>query len=141
MGEHVISTVRSAARLETLVHITRDTQAPEHPWTFEHTCVLRPFTPGSQPELWAAWNALAAVTVWEAATAGHVLIVLLQTVPSGEAPGRSRHSDRRTSRSLAEAGRRLFAVSRQRKMVANDADRIRKYRARYGLEWGQVRGE
>ena len=47
----------------------------------------------------------------------------------------------RASRSLAEAGRKLFAVSRQKKKVANDADRIRKYLASHGLEWGQVRGE
>ncbi|HYU33217.1 MAG TPA: RNA repair transcriptional activator RtcR [Thermoanaerobaculia bacterium] len=47
----------------------------------------------------------------------------------------------RTSRSLAEAGRKLFAVSRQRKKVANDADRIRKYLASFGLEWAAVRGE
>jgi transcriptional regulatory protein RtcR len=47
----------------------------------------------------------------------------------------------RTSRSLAEAGRKLFAVSRQKKKVANDADRIRKYVASFGLEWGVVRGE
>jgi transcriptional regulatory protein RtcR len=45
----------------------------------------------------------------------------------------------RTSRTLAEAGRKLFAVSRQKKKVANDADRIRKYLASHGLEWGQVR--
>jgi transcriptional regulatory protein RtcR len=47
----------------------------------------------------------------------------------------------RASRSLAEAGRKLFAVSRQKKKVANDADRIRKYLASHGLEWAQVRGE
>jgi transcriptional regulatory protein RtcR len=47
----------------------------------------------------------------------------------------------RSSRSLAEAGRKLFAASRQKKKVANDADRIRKYLASHGLEWGQVRGE
>ena len=47
----------------------------------------------------------------------------------------------RSSRSLAEAGRKLFAVSRQKKKVANDADRIRKYLASHGLEWRQVRGE
>jgi transcriptional regulatory protein RtcR len=45
----------------------------------------------------------------------------------------------RTSRTLAEAGRKLFAVSRQKKKVANDADRIRKYLASFGLEWGAVR--
>lgn len=87
MGEHVISAVRSAARLETLVHVTRDTQDPEQSWKVEHACVLRPFVSGSQPELGAAWNALAAVTAWEAATADHVLTVLLQTVPSGEDAG------------------------------------------------------
>ena len=44
----------------------------------------------------------------------------------------------RASRSLAEAGRALFAVSRQRKKLANDADRIRKYLASHGLTWGEV---
>jgi transcriptional regulatory protein RtcR len=44
----------------------------------------------------------------------------------------------RARRSLAEAGRALFAVSRQRKKLANDADRIRKYLASHGLTWGEV---
>jgi transcriptional regulatory protein RtcR len=44
----------------------------------------------------------------------------------------------RASRSLAEAGRRLFAVSREKKKVANDADRIRKYLGSFGLSWGEV---
>lgn len=87
MGEHVISIVRSTARLETLVHVTRDAEDPEQPWTVEHTCVLRPFDPRAQPELWAAWSALASVTAWDAATADHVLTVLLQTVASGEDAG------------------------------------------------------
>ncbi len=42
----------------------------------------------------------------------------------------------RESRSLSEAGRRLFGVSRQAKKQANDADRLRKYLARFGLDWG-----
>jgi len=37
--------------------------------------------------------------------------------------------------SLSEAGRRLFAISRQRRTTANDADRLRKYLARFGLTW------
>ena len=37
--------------------------------------------------------------------------------------------------SLSAAGRALFAVSRQRRTTANDADRLRKYLARYGLTW------
>ena len=84
---HVISVVRSAARLQSLVYETRDAQDPEQPWTVEHVCGLQPFAPGSNPELWAAWNALASVTAWDAATARHVLTVLLETVPSGDDAG------------------------------------------------------
>lgn len=39
------------------------------------------------------------------------------------------------SRSLSEAGRKLFAVSRQAKAKPNDADRLRKYLARFNLDW------
>lgn len=46
----------------------------------------------------------------------------------------------RACRSMAEAGRTLFAVSRQKKKVANDADRIRKYLASHGLSWAEVCG-
>jgi transcriptional regulatory protein RtcR len=44
----------------------------------------------------------------------------------------------RAARSLSEAGRRLFAVSRTRKAAANDADRLRKYLARFGLDWSAL---
>ena len=46
----------------------------------------------------------------------------------------------RDSRSLSEAGRQLFGASRGRKSTVNDADRLRKYLARFGLEWQQVKG-
>lgn len=45
----------------------------------------------------------------------------------------------RTASTLSEAGRRLFAFSRQKKNRPNDADRIRKYLARFGLSWEKVR--
>lgn len=45
----------------------------------------------------------------------------------------------RQSDSLSEAGRKLFAVSRQEKKVPNDADRLRKYLARFGLEWAGLK--
>ena len=41
----------------------------------------------------------------------------------------------RRSRSLSAAGRELFAVSRARKASGNDADRLRKYLARFGLRF------
>ena len=44
----------------------------------------------------------------------------------------------RTSRSLSEAGRTLFAASRATRTSVNDADRLRKYLARFSLSWGDV---
>jgi transcriptional regulatory protein RtcR len=41
--------------------------------------------------------------------------------------------------SLSAAGRVLFARSREQKRVANDADRLRKYLARFGIEWNDLR--
>jgi transcriptional regulatory protein RtcR len=41
----------------------------------------------------------------------------------------------RASRSLSEAGRTLFAESRKERTTVNDADRLRKYLARFGLDW------
>jgi len=44
----------------------------------------------------------------------------------------------RRARSLSEAGRELFSVSRKRRASTNDADRLRKYLARFGLSWERV---
>jgi len=44
----------------------------------------------------------------------------------------------RRSRSMSEAGRTLFHVSRSRKASSNDADRLRKYLARFKLDWSQL---
>lgn len=43
-----------------------------------------------------------------------------------------------TSKSMAEAGRRLFAASRQQRSSSNDSDRVKKYLARFGLSWDKV---
>lgn len=44
----------------------------------------------------------------------------------------------RNAPSLSEAGRMLFAVSRQRRTTRNDADRLRKYLQKFGLDWEVV---
>jgi transcriptional regulatory protein RtcR len=44
----------------------------------------------------------------------------------------------RKSRSLSEAGRSLFEASRAKKASTNDADRLRKYLGRFGLDWASV---
>ncbi|MCA8961008.1 MAG: RNA repair transcriptional activator RtcR [Planctomycetes bacterium] len=40
-----------------------------------------------------------------------------------------------STESLSAAGRELFSVSRLKKQSSNDADRLRKYLARFGLDW------
>jgi transcriptional regulatory protein RtcR len=41
---------------------------------------------------------------------------------------------------MSEAGRSLFSESRKQKRSNNDADRVRKYLARFGLTWEDVKG-
>lgn len=43
-----------------------------------------------------------------------------------------------TARSLSDAGRVLFAASRQRRSSHNDADRLRKYLGKFGLQWSDI---
>lgn len=44
----------------------------------------------------------------------------------------------RRCKTLSEAGRQLFAVSRQDKKQPNDADRLKKYLARFELDWNAI---
>ena len=44
----------------------------------------------------------------------------------------------RRAHNLSEAGRLLFAHSRERKRNVNDAARLRKYLAKFGLDWESV---
>ena len=41
----------------------------------------------------------------------------------------------RQSKSLSDAGRKLFSVSREAKARPNDADRLKKYLAKFNLTW------
>jgi transcriptional regulatory protein RtcR len=44
----------------------------------------------------------------------------------------------RRSASLADAGRKLFAATRTRRTSQNDSDRLRKYLARFELDWAAL---
>lgn len=46
----------------------------------------------------------------------------------------------RAAPTISAAGRALFAVSRGKRASVNDADRLRKYLARFGLDWAGVQG-
>lgn len=44
----------------------------------------------------------------------------------------------RQSKSMADAGRRLFAISREQRQSTNDSDRVKKYLAKFGLVWDSI---
>ncbi|RYF81884.1 MAG: AAA family ATPase [Comamonadaceae bacterium] len=44
----------------------------------------------------------------------------------------------RQSRTLSDAGRKLFQASREARSVVNDADRLRKYLAKFDLRWDSL---
>ncbi|SPL72211.1 RNA repair transcriptional activator RtcR [Acinetobacter stercoris] len=44
----------------------------------------------------------------------------------------------RQSKSMADAGRKLFAVSRTERQSSNDSDRVKKYLAKFGLNWNDL---
>ncbi len=44
----------------------------------------------------------------------------------------------RRSISLSDAGRTLFAASREQRRSTNDSDRLRKYLAKFALEWSMI---
>ncbi len=46
----------------------------------------------------------------------------------------------REAKTLSAAGRTVFAVSRTRRKTVNDADRLRKYLARFDLSWDDIGG-
>jgi transcriptional regulatory protein RtcR len=42
-------------------------------------------------------------------------------------------------KTLSDAGRKLFEVSRVKRSKMNDADRLKKYLARFKLQWDDVK--
>ncbi|MFO0697263.1 MAG: RNA repair transcriptional activator RtcR [Polyangiales bacterium] len=116
----------SVTRLGTLAHGGRiDVQAVEEElarlrasWSSEPG----PGGAGGYPRIAKALGPDAALDRFDAAQLEDVLSV----VTSAE--------------SLSAAGRALFAESRRRKSSVNDADRLRKYLARFGLSFGEIPG-
>jgi transcriptional regulatory protein RtcR len=87
--------------------------------------------------------------LWRESSAGHARDGLIDlVVPAGTAVTLDRF-DRaqledvltvcRSAPSLSAAGRVLFDRSRARKQSVNDADRLRKYLARFGLDWHELK--
>jgi transcriptional regulatory protein RtcR len=89
-------------------------------------------------------------TAWQKPPAADSDDALLVTVLGAEAAAKLDLFDRaqlacvlrtcRSSSTLSEAGRRLFSVTREKRKVTNDADRLRKYLTRFGLTWAACLG-
>lgn len=87
---------------------------------------------------------------WQGASAPTVTADRLREVLGSEAAAQIDLFDRAqlevvlavcaASSSLSEAGRTLFANSRAKRASTNDADRLRKYLARFGLDFQRARG-
>lgn len=94
----------------------------------------------------AAWGGLSQVEVGEGGgSAGEAALTALMGADRASALDRFDRvqladvvSVCRGARSLSEAGRVLFASSRVEKKSSNDADRLRKYLAKFGLTYAQV---
>ena len=80
----------------------------------------QPVQDGAALEDMIGFDAAAAIDLFDAAQLRAVIAVC------------------RASRSLSDAGRTLFAVSRAAKAKPNDADRLKKYLARFDLDWDLV---
>jgi transcriptional regulatory protein RtcR len=87
--------------------------------------------------------------LWRESPAGHASGGLIDVVVPAETAATLDRFDRaqledvltvcRSSPSLSAAGRVLFDRSRARKQSVNDADRLRKYLVRFGLDWQGVK--
>lgn len=87
MPASLIGVVRGASRLDALRFEVSEPADQGAPWIVAPSFALWPLPRSARPELWAAWDALAAVQRWDATTLEHVLVVLRATVPATEDPG------------------------------------------------------
>lgn len=96
---------------EEITRLTRAWSSPTHPAAQSRDDVLRSVFTSEQ---------LAAIDLFDQMQLAEVIAIC------------------RRSRTLSEAGRKLFHASRESKKIANDADRLRKYLARFGLDWQRI---
>ena len=89
-------------------------------WLAEGECKSFPGTSGG-PVLGAPSSELTRVDLFDSLQLASVVAVCRQ------------------SKSMSDAGRKLFAVSRAEKAKPNDADRLKKFLARHDLTWEDIR--
>ncbi|MES2264955.1 MAG: RNA repair transcriptional activator RtcR [Pseudomonadota bacterium] len=86
--------------------------------------------------------------LWQVAPSARPSALVLEHVIGGEAAAGLDLFDRlqleavigvcRASKNMSDAGRKLYGVSRNAKAKPNDADRLKKFLARFDLDWQQI---
>jgi transcriptional regulatory protein RtcR len=131
-------------------------QSPVAKWSANfrdlNACIIRMATlsPGGRISAAALADEIERLKVaWSAPSAAGDQDAVLATVLSDEAKEKLDLFDQaqlafviricRESATLSDAGRKLFAATRENRKTANDADRLRKYLARFDLDWQSVK--
>ena len=131
-------------------------QSPEARWSANfrdlNACIIRMATlsPGGRITPAALADEIERLkAAWSMPAAGGDPDAVLAGVLSGQARGKLDLFDQaqlafvvricRESATLSDAGRKLFAATRENRKTANDADRLRKYLARFDLDWQGVK--
>lgn len=130
-------------------------QSPVAKWSANfrdlNACIIRMATlsPGGRITAAALADEIERLKVaWSAPSAAGDQDAVLATVLSDKAKEKLDLFDQaqlafviricRQSATLSEAGRKLFAATRENRKTTNDADRLRKYLARFDLDWQSV---
>jgi len=131
-------------------------QSPVAKWSANfrdlNACIIRMATlsPGGRITAAALVDEIARLKVsWSTPSAAGDQDAMLATVLSDKAKEKLDLFDQaqlafviricRESATLSDAGRKLFAATRENRKTANDADRLRKYLARFDLDWQSVK--
>jgi transcriptional regulatory protein RtcR len=150
------SSVRVTLSTEVRNDFLRFAQSPEARWSANfrdlNACIIRMATlsPGGRITAAALADEIARLKVaWSTPAAAGDQDAVLATALSDKVREKLDLFDRaqlafviricRESATLSDAGRKLFAATRENRKTANDADRLRKYLARFDLDWQHVK--
>jgi transcriptional regulatory protein RtcR len=134
----------------------RFAQSPEAKWSANfrdlNACIIRMATlsPGGRITAAALADEIERLkTAWSTPDSDGDQAAVLKTVLSNQAWEKLDLFDQaqlafviricRESATLSDAGRKLFAATRENRKTANDADRLRKYLARFELDWQSIK--
>jgi transcriptional regulatory protein RtcR len=152
------SSLRVTLSTEVRTDFLKFAQSPEARWSANfrdlNACIIRMATlsPGGRITATALADEIQRLKAgWSTPATGGDRDRVLATVLSDKAREKLDLFDQaqlafvihicRESATLSDAGRKLFAATRENRKTANDADRLRKYLVRFDLDWQRVKRE